>query len=146
VRNAKLAAFSILAGLISGCATTQQPAGTPGSPRVNATPQPANIPDAKEPAFVAETRFAAGQVDESQNNPIAAITQYREALKLSPKHLGSLYRLGVLYARLKEYPQAIDAWQRYIDASGNAATAYGDLGFCQELAGDPAKAEAAYLA
>lgn len=98
----------------------------------------------KERPFTAETRFAAGQLAETQNNPNQAVIQYQEALKLKPDYLGALYRLGVVYAELKQYPQAIDVWGRYIGASGEDPTAFGDLGFCEELSGDSAKAEAAY--
>ncbi|MGA2232080.1 MAG: tetratricopeptide repeat protein [Tepidisphaeraceae bacterium] len=98
----------------------------------------------KERPFTAETRFAAGQLAESQNNPNQAVIQYNEALKLKPDYLAALYRLGVVYAELKEYPQATEIWGRYIGATGEAATAFGDLGFCEELAGDAPKAEAAY--
>jgi len=65
---------------------------------------------------------------------------------IKPGHLGALYRLGVLYAEKKDYPKAVDAWQQYVQATGETATAYADLAFCQELAGEPEKAEAAYQA
>jgi tetratricopeptide (TPR) repeat protein len=149
MRTSYWIAASILGAVLAGCSTTQQqpaisPTGAITSAKANAVPDDA--PPAKEPAFTAETRFAAGQLAESQNNPVAAIQQYQEALKLKPDHLGALYRMGVVYARLKDYPQAIDAWDRYVQATGESATAYGDLGFCEELAGDTAKAEAAYKA
>src|SRR5687767_8908063 len=50
----------------------------------------------KEPAITAETRFAAGQLAESQNNPAVAIKQYEEALRLKSDHVAALYRLGVV--------------------------------------------------
>lgn len=141
---------SILAVLLVGCASqTKQQAITDSgaiiSPHGNSGVGPSE-PAVKEPAFTAETRFAAGQVNESQNNPLGAITQYSEALKLQPDHLGALYRLGVVETELKRYPQALDAWERYVKASGQSATAYGDLGFCAQLAGQDDRAEAAYQA
>lgn len=99
---------------------------------------------AKDPPLTAHTRFAAGQFAESQNATLPAIAQYREAVKLDPKHPGALFRLGVLYAQIKDYPNAIDAWKRYIRATNDSATGYGNLGFCYELAGKPIDAENAY--
>src|SRR5215203_6008458 len=46
-----------------------------------------------DPPFTADTRFAAGQLAESQNAPAAAVEQYREALKVNPKHQPSLFRI-----------------------------------------------------
>jgi tetratricopeptide (TPR) repeat protein len=131
-----LALASILGISLIGCATQQ----------VSSHNQPADALPATPPPFSADTRFAAGQVDESQHNPAAAIQQYEEALKLSPNHLGALYRLGTLYAETKQFPEAIDIWERYLAASNQSATAFGDLGFCQELAGETDKAEASYQA
>jgi len=99
---------------------------------------------AEDPPLNVHTRFAAGQFAESQNAPAAAIQQYREAIRLDPKHEPSLFRLGVLYAQLKDYPNAIATWKQYIDATDGSARGYGNLGFCLELAARPHEAEAAY--
>ena len=88
-----------------------------------------------DPAFTADTRFAAGQLAESQNVPGAAVEQYREALKIDPKHQPSLYRLAMVYTQQKAYPQAIETWRRYLAVTNNSANAYSNLGFCYELAG-----------
>jgi tetratricopeptide (TPR) repeat protein len=92
----------------------------------------------------ADTRFAAGQLAESEANYAAAVDQYQAALKINPKHQLTLYRLGVIYTQFKQFDQAIAAWQQYVVATGNSSTAYGNLGFCYELAGKPVQAEAAY--
>jgi tetratricopeptide (TPR) repeat protein len=98
----------------------------------------------KDPAFTVQTHFAAGQLAESQGAGPAAIQQYRAALKLDPHHLPSLYRLGVLYARQRAYPQAIAAWQIYIKETDSDPAAFSNLGFCHELAGQTSEAESAY--
>jgi len=92
----------------------------------------------------ANTRFAAGQLAESEGNYEAAVEQYQAALKINPKHTLSLYRLGVIYTQFKQFDQAIDSWQKYVSATGQSATAYGNLGFCYELAAKPSLAEATY--
>ncbi len=99
---------------------------------------------AKEPTITAETRYAAGQLAESQNNPANAIKQYEEALRLKSDHVPSLYRLGVVQAQVKQYPKAIDTWKRYLKATHDSANGYGNLGFCYELSGDWQAAEGAY--
>ena len=98
----------------------------------------------KEPAITAETRFAAGQLAESQNNPAVAIKQYEEALRLKPDHVPALYRLGVVQAQVKQYPKAIETWKRYLKATHDSPNGYGNLGFCYELSGEWQAAEGAY--
>jgi tetratricopeptide (TPR) repeat protein len=104
----------------------------------------AKITEAPMPALNANTRFAAGQLEEAQGNISAAIQQYNAALAIDSKHLPSLYQLGVIYAAQKDYDKSIEVWKRYVAASGDAGYAYGNLGYCYELKGCPADAEAAY--
>lgn len=137
----------VMIWLLAGCATSSNE-GIKGlsqddADRLNASRSNFDAP--KDPAFTPATRFAAGQLAESQGAPQAALVQYSEALKLDPKHQQSLYRLGVVCAQLKMYPQAIEAWKRYIEATSGSAAAYGNLGFCYELAGRMTDAEQAYL-
>ena len=99
----------------------------------------------KEPPIALETRFAAGRLAESQNNPTLALKQYEEALKLKPDHVQALYRHGVVCAQLKQYPKAIETWKKYIKATHDSASGYANLGFCQDLSGDWKAAEASYV-
>lgn len=98
----------------------------------------------EDPPFQAGTRFAAGQLAESQGQPDLALEQYREAIKLDPKHQPSLYKLGVLYTQAKQYPQAVEAWKQYVKVTGGDSTAYSNLAFCLEISGKGSEAEAAY--
>jgi len=98
----------------------------------------------EDPAFTAQTHYAAGQLAESQGNARAAIEQYRAGLKVEPGHRASLYRLGVVYAQVRAYPEAIATWEEYVKRTGGDATAYANMGFCHELAGQSDVAEAAY--
>lgn len=99
---------------------------------------------AEDPPFNAGTRFAAGQLAESQNQPDLALEQYREAIKIDPKHQQSLYRLGVLNTQTKQYPAAIEAWKQYVKVTNGNPTAYSNLAFCLEISGKGSEAEAAY--
>lgn len=130
--NTWLTPLVVTAALV-GCAHKSEPP-TPGS----------EIGTTKEQPINAQTRYAAGQLAEGQNRLEQAVTQYQESLKLDPNYQPALYRLGVVYAQLKRYPDAIQAWEKYIRITGGASEAYSNLGFCQELAGSPAAAEAAY--
>src|SRR5439155_20892696 len=97
-----------------------------------------------EPALNADTRFAAGQLAESRDQIDCAIVQYDQALRLNPRHLPSLYRLGIVYIKTKDYPKAIEIWERYVKATHEAPSSYSNLGFACEMAGDLANAEKAY--
>ncbi len=100
--------------------------------------------NAEDPPLKAATFFAAGQLNETQGHLKEAAKQYENAAKLDPKNATTLYRLGVVYATLKDYPKAIGAWERYIAATDNSATGYSNLGFCQELAGQSDAAAKSY--
>jgi tetratricopeptide (TPR) repeat protein len=132
-----LAALAMIGMVAAGCATQSQ---------IAAESPTAADQTVRTGPISADTHFAAGQLAEAQNKLPAAIDQYQQAIKLNPSHRGSLYRLAVVYAEMKEYPQSIDTWKQYIQATHQAATAYGDLGFCQELAGQSDAAAASYQA
>lgn len=134
--NATLAAVFALA-FVAGCAhQNNQTAQTP-------PPNPDQFDKVKQPPIQAQTRFAAGQLAESQGDYGQAIALYRQALKQDPKYADALYRLGMVCTATRDFSGAIDAWTKYA-ALTHAASAYSDLGFCQELAGNPSAAEAAY--
>src|SRR5687767_13560387 len=99
-----------------------------------------------DPPFTAATRFAAGQVAESQGNVDNAIAQYREAIKLDPKHLDAMFRLGGVYVQARRFDEGIATWQRYLKATNHAPSAYNNLALCYETAGRFAEAEQTYQA
>lgn len=100
---------------------------------------------AEDPPITAETHFAAGRMAEAHGDLPNAIKQYKEALKLDANHKPSLYRMGVCYSTQKKYTEAVDAWKKYVDATGGDPRGYSNLGFCHELAGQIDQAESAYL-
>ncbi len=132
------AVFVVSTGLLVGCSNNQN---HPDDPR-NA----ANAKAMPEPALTADTRYAAGQVAESQGDTARAITQYQEALKLDPKQPLPLLRLGILYTTTQQYDAAVAIWKRYINATGGAAAGYSDLGVCLEQATRIGEAESAFRA
>jgi tetratricopeptide (TPR) repeat protein len=99
-----------------------------------------------DPPLKAETRFAAGQLAESQGNWENAVTQYREAIKLNPKHLGAMYRLGGVYVQTKRFDEAIETFQRYVKATNESPQGYNNLAVAYDAAGRFPEAEQAYQA
>src|SRR3954465_12303146 len=126
-----LASISLLAGCAGSSNDSIKGLSQDDADRLNSGRS--HFDGAKDPAFTAPTHFAAGQLAESQGAPQAAVEQYKEALKLDPKHQPSIYRLGVIYTQLKMYPQAIDAWKQYVSVTDGSAAAYGNLGFCYDV-------------
>jgi len=101
----------------------------------------ANTP---EPALNVETRFAAGRLAETQGRLDCAAVQYEQALRLKSDHVPSLYRLGIVQTKMKQFDPAAATWKKYIKATGDIASGYSNLGFCYEMAGNVESAEKAY--
>lgn len=139
-------ATALLALSLAGCSQQNNSAiqGVSKSDAAQLNSAHSTFESSEDPPIKADTHFAAGEVAESQGNMDVAIEQYQEALKVQPKHLAAMYRLGVLYAQQKQFSEAIDMWNRYVKATDESAGAWGDLAFCYELAGRPAEAETAY--
>ncbi len=137
----QVASWIVLLVVATGCGSKRQGANEVPDAR---KPAESDFDTEKEPSISVATRYAAGQLAESQNNPANAMRQYEEALRLKPDHVPSLYRLGVVAAQVKQYPQAIETWKRYVKATHESAGGYANLGFCHELAGDFQAAESAY--
>ncbi|HEX3358746.1 MAG TPA: tetratricopeptide repeat protein [Tepidisphaeraceae bacterium] len=133
--------------LASGCSSNQQQSN--GAVGINddareMTEAKARFDNAKDPAINADTHFAAGQLKESEGSYELALVQYKEALKIDPNHLPTLFRMGLVYSELKRYPEAIDSWKHYIAATHESAAGYSNLAYCQELSGDVPGAESSY--
>ena len=99
-----------------------------------------------DPPFTAETRFAAGQLAEAQGNLDNAIAQYKAALKLNPKHLDAMFRLGWVDVQARQYDDAIATFQRYLKATNNSVQGYNNLALAYEAAGRFEDAEQNYKA
>lgn len=132
----------IIAALVwtSGCANKNPQSSSPNAPAAS------NFEKSRDPAINARTRFAAAQLAESQGEFSRAIEQYQKALELNPKYAEAMFRLGIVQTTTRDFGKAIETWNRYVALANGSATAYSNLGFCQELAGNPAAAEGAYRA
>ncbi len=142
-----LSGLAAMTVILAGC-SSHESGGISGvssddANRMNA--EHSKFETSEDPPITAQTHFSAGQLAESQGNLPMALEQYKQTLTMDPKNLGALYRTGVIYTQLKQYPEAIEAWTRYSHISNNDATTYSNIGFCNELAGRMQEAEAAYL-
>ena len=115
-----LVMIAATAGLV-GCGDNAAVKGLSQDDADKLNAQHSHFDQDKDPQFNANTHFAAGQLAESQEDFPRAIAQYNEALKLDSKHIPSLYRLALVYTQQKEYPKAIDAWERYVKATDGSA-------------------------
>jgi rhomboid protease GluP len=69
----------------------------------------------------AAAHFGLGYALSAQEKPEQAIEEYKAATKISPRTEDANYNIGLCYARLKQYDQAIEAFQREIVVSGDNA-------------------------
>ena len=98
-------ALALVVLFMTGCAKNQQAISNVSSENANAlNAQHSKFEKSEDPPFTVQTHFAAGQLAESQEAPLAAIAHYQDALRVDPHHRDSLFRVGVLYTKLKEYP------------------------------------------
>jgi tetratricopeptide (TPR) repeat protein len=63
-----------------------------------------------------------------------AIANFERAQQIDPKHLQSLYNMGVVYAEdLKQPDKAIKAWSRYLEIDPTSPTAQQIKGMLEQL-------------
>jgi len=141
-------ALSLTAALLvgAGCSSGKKDENAPtaANPEAAKSRAQTSFESGEDPPITADTHFAAGQLAESQKVMDRALQQYKLALKRNPKHTGALFRLGALQTELKQFPDAVANWKRYIKVT-NAAEGYSNLGYCYELWGKRADAENAYM-
>ena len=135
---------SVCAMPTCGCGWGKKDDQQTSSKKGGERPTPDPFETSEDPPLKANTRFAAGQLAESQRNFPAAIVQYQEALKLDPNHQGSLFRLGTVYTELRRFDDAISSWKRYLKVTNNSAAGYNNLALTYQAAGRFDEAEQAF--
>src|SRR5258706_737565 len=133
-------ATALLAGIAFGCHNKNNAEHATGPSQ----PSSDKFESMKDPPIKAQTYFAAGQLAESQGQLAEALDQYNKALAIKPDYLDPLYRTGLVFTQQKDYPHAVESWNKYIAATGGSASAYNNLALCQELAGNPPAPETPY--
>jgi tetratricopeptide (TPR) repeat protein len=146
-RRLSISAFVLVILIFAGCGdknTTGSITGVSPDDARQLNGERSAFETSEDPPIRAKTYYAAGLVAESHNDFAKAAAQYNQALKLAPENRAALYRLGVCQSHLKKYPEAIATWKKYLEATQNDPSAYSNLGFCHELAGELDQAEQAY--
>lgn len=141
LRSAIRPAAAVFLAVAAGCAAHPK---SPQATNAAAAPPLTEFEKAKDPPINARTHFAAGQLAESQGDLGSATAQYQKALALDPKYADAMFRLGCAQTTARDFPKALDTWNRYVKLTNGSATAYNNLAFCQELAGNAAAAEGDY--
>lgn len=67
-----------------------------------------------------------------------------QSLAMNPQDVQSRFQLGLLYVRLKEYTQAVDAYRQVIQQKPSFAEAYFNLGYIYAMRKEYTQAEAMY--
>jgi tetratricopeptide (TPR) repeat protein len=137
-----LAAAALVMG--AGCSQNSAVTGVNADKALAMNQERSAFERSEDPPIASETYFAAGQLAEANGDLTGAARQYGEAARLDPKHKRALYRRATCLSQLKKFPEAVATWTKYIEATGNDARGYSNLGFCHELAGRLDEAEAAY--
>lgn len=149
MRRSILGAILLLSVTFGGCGHSNNASDTITSAAPNdstaISAQRNPFETSQDPPITAETHFAAGQLAESQGDYNGALKQYKEAIKLDPKHKRAIYCQAICLSQLKKFPEAAATWKKYIEVTNNDPKGYSNLGFCYEMAGQIDEAESAYL-
>jgi tetratricopeptide (TPR) repeat protein len=76
----------------------------------------------------AEEYFTKGNNARENGFNELAIKYYQKALELNPNHAGAYNNMGIAYADLKNYHEAIWCYKKAIDIDPNYASAYNNMG------------------
>lgn len=116
--------------VVTGCSETKPFASQFESNWKDADPKALSEAE-PEPAakIMPQTHFAAGKMFEAQGALGRAIVQYQKTLEMDPEHLGSLNRLGMVYARIGKHAEAEATLKRAVRLAPRSAQVRNNLGF-----------------
>src|SRR5687768_18405457 len=120
-------ALLLIVALLAGCGSGNKKKDRSDAPARDGQRDPDQFEKSGDPPLNANTRFAAGQLAESMGDLNRAVQQYREAIKLDPKHRDAVFRLGSVLTQQRQYPEAIKTWEQYIEMTNHAPAAYNNL-------------------
>lgn len=85
--------------------------------------------DAKMPAILPRTFYAAGRMFETQGNLSEAIEQYRKAIAAGHGHVLSYHRLGLVYSRVGRHDKSIEMFRKAVELDPDNPVLHNNLGF-----------------
>jgi tetratricopeptide (TPR) repeat protein/tRNA A-37 threonylcarbamoyl transferase component Bud32 len=126
----------------AGTTATAPPAQAP-SPAPAAPQAPPPAPSAPSPAAEAEmlVRKAVGLIE---SKPAEAKALLLEAVAKDPRSVQGHFQLGHAYVKLKEYPEALEAYAKAGETDPNFADAFFNMGYVLAVRKEYAKAEQMY--
>jgi Tfp pilus assembly protein PilF len=82
------------------------------------------------PRISSQTRYAAGNMLERQNDFPGAIKQYQKAIETDPHMVEAFNRLGTVYMKLNRLDDAQQTFKQAIEENPESATLRNNFGFC----------------
>jgi Tfp pilus assembly protein PilF len=101
---------------------------------------------AQAPANDSEARFNAGLTHLREGRPKLALEEFQNAIKQDPKNPYFHKGLGLAYASLKRFDDAVDAFKKALELNPYYADVRNDLGMALVLAGKRQEGRAEFLA
>jgi len=93
-----------------------------------------------------ELSFNAGLAHLRENRPALALDQFKKAIKEDPRNAYAYKGLGLTYAQLRKFPEAIAAFRKALELNPYYVDVRNDLGTALVLAGKRAEGKAEFLA
>ncbi|HUJ88749.1 MAG TPA: protein kinase, partial [Syntrophorhabdales bacterium] len=160
---AAVAAVVLIMGLVFGLRQSETPVSPPKkeTPVVTAPPsttapasrapsekvapaEPAKKPE-QEGNPAAKAKALRGQASALvQTDPQKARSLLLESVTLDPKEAQGYFQLGLAYVKLKEYPKALETYQKVAEIDPNFPDIYFNLGYAYAVNKEYAKAEEMY--
>lgn len=141
LRQRKALVLTLAAMIVGGCARSDYRTAQNGQGWGNTPPHGArwwnaasaatiaDLPEAKEPAILAETHFAAARLFESQGQVAKAITQYRKAVAVNHSYVEAYHGLGLLLSLTGQRDEATDMLHRAVQLKPDNYLLRNNLGF-----------------
>ena len=105
-----------------------------------------SVADAQTKTSESEASFNAGLAHLRENRPDLALEQFKKAIKEDPKNAYAYKGLGLTYAQLRKFPDAIAAFRRALQLNPYYVDVRNDLGTALVLSGKRAEGKAEFLA
>src|SRR5437867_1279564 len=101
---------------------------------------------AQSKASDSELSFNAGLAHLRENRPALALEQFKKAIKEDPKNAYAYKGLGLTYAQLRKFSDAIAAFRKALELNPYYVDVRNDLGTALVLSGKRAEGKAEFLA
>lgn len=143
LRRRKGIALTVATLCLAGCAKSDSRMSPQAKQQWGQVPRIADLPEAEPPKILAETRFAAARLLESQGSISRAMIQYRKVIAVNHSYAPAYHRLGLLLSMAGKREEAVAAFRRVVQLRPKDPTLRNNLGFELLLSGQWSEAERA---